>query len=216
MSQDREDDDLPRYPAEYYEYQLVGIVVHQGSADSGHYYSFVKERVPLEESREAAWFEFNDTNVIPFSTDRIPYECFGGEEEVMVYDRDRGITKKAMRPKINNAYILVYERKDIDLNEWSTFAFPSLFFSLENSFLMNEYVSQASSCGRRRRGRRGSGSSRRSCWRRRRRTRIPATPTASRSRSRPARRATTRRASEARRRRTPAATTRRTPAPSPS
>lgn len=42
MSQDREEDDLPRYPPEYYEYALVGIVVHQGSADSGHYYSFVK------------------------------------------------------------------------------------------------------------------------------------------------------------------------------
>ncbi len=148
MSQDRDDDDVPRYPPEYYEYQLVGIVVHQGSADSGHYYSFIKvhitcaelkkakacgcswltlapilttqERVPLEESREAAWFEFNDTNVIPFSADRIPYECFGGEEEVMVYDREKGTAKKAMRPKINNAYILVYERKDVDLNDWGT------------------------------------------------------------------------------------------------
>ncbi|ELR15597.1 ubiquitin domain containing protein [Acanthamoeba castellanii str. Neff] len=119
MSQDRDDDDVPRYPPEYYEYQLVGIVVHQGSADSGHYYSFIKERVPLEESREAAWFEFNDTNVIPFSADRIPYECFGGEEEVMVYDREKGTAKKAMRPKINNAYILVYERKDVDLNDWA-------------------------------------------------------------------------------------------------
>jgi ubiquitin carboxyl-terminal hydrolase 34 len=45
MSQDRDDDDVPRYPPEYYEYQLVGIVVHQGSADSGHYYSFIKVHI---------------------------------------------------------------------------------------------------------------------------------------------------------------------------
>jgi hypothetical protein len=31
-------------PKEYYEYQLVGVVVHVGTADSGHYYSFIRER----------------------------------------------------------------------------------------------------------------------------------------------------------------------------
>jgi len=28
----------------YYEYELVGVLVHSGSADAGHYYSFIKER----------------------------------------------------------------------------------------------------------------------------------------------------------------------------
>ena len=28
----------------YYEYQLVGVLVHSGSADAGHYYSFIKDR----------------------------------------------------------------------------------------------------------------------------------------------------------------------------
>jgi ubiquitin C-terminal hydrolase len=27
-----------------WEYQLVGVLVHSGSADAGHYYSFIKER----------------------------------------------------------------------------------------------------------------------------------------------------------------------------
>jgi len=30
---------------EYYEYQLSGVLVHTGSADRGHYYSFVRERL---------------------------------------------------------------------------------------------------------------------------------------------------------------------------
>ena len=28
----------------YYEYELVGVVVHSGMAEAGHYYSFIKER----------------------------------------------------------------------------------------------------------------------------------------------------------------------------
>lgn len=28
----------------YYEFELVGVLVHSGSADAGHYYSFIKER----------------------------------------------------------------------------------------------------------------------------------------------------------------------------
>lgn len=30
----------------YYQYELVGVLVHSGHADSGHYYSFIKERHP--------------------------------------------------------------------------------------------------------------------------------------------------------------------------
>jgi len=30
------------HSAEYYRYELAGILVHSGTADSGHYYSFVK------------------------------------------------------------------------------------------------------------------------------------------------------------------------------
>lgn len=36
-------------------YQLTGVIVHTGVADSGHYVSYVW--------REGKWFEFNDSNV---------------------------------------------------------------------------------------------------------------------------------------------------------
>ncbi len=29
-------------PPSYYQYKLVGILVHRGTSDSGHYYSFIK------------------------------------------------------------------------------------------------------------------------------------------------------------------------------
>ena len=32
-----------KQPRAYYQYELVGVVVHSGTADSGHYYSYIKE-----------------------------------------------------------------------------------------------------------------------------------------------------------------------------
>ena len=35
--------DLPEYPDEYYEYELKGVIVHSGTADSGHYISLIRD-----------------------------------------------------------------------------------------------------------------------------------------------------------------------------
>ena len=64
------------------QYELRGIVAHTGTADSGHYYSFIKEREPR--AGDAQWFEFNDRIVTQFSADKIPEECFGGTYSVEV------------------------------------------------------------------------------------------------------------------------------------
>lgn len=32
------------YPDAYYHYKLAGVLVHTGTADSGHYYSYIKQR----------------------------------------------------------------------------------------------------------------------------------------------------------------------------
>lgn len=58
-----------KYPKEYYEYRLTGIVIHTGTADSGHYYSFIKDR---EQSETEKWYEMNDHIVREFDTADIP------------------------------------------------------------------------------------------------------------------------------------------------
>jgi ubiquitin C-terminal hydrolase len=99
----------------YYEYELVGVVVHQGSVDCGHYYSFIKERIPLQ-GTEPRWFEFNDTTISPFDPNKIAEECFGGEEEIKLPPSDgKGPPEKRIRVRTNNAYILVYQRKTQDV-----------------------------------------------------------------------------------------------------
>lgn len=61
-------------PDSYYDYTLQGVVIHIGHADSGHYFSYIKER-----KDEGKWFEFNDTIVRPFDIKKLAEEAFGGE-----------------------------------------------------------------------------------------------------------------------------------------
>lgn len=92
-----------KYPKEYYEYQLSGIVVHSGTADSGHYYSFIKDR---ENPQSGKWYEMNDAMVRDFDPKEIPAECFGGEDTFTGYNM---MQMKSVRYR--NAYLLFYERK---------------------------------------------------------------------------------------------------------
>ena len=98
----------PLHPPEYYEYELAGILVHAGTADSGHYYSFVKEREPL--SGMLQWIYFNDTLVEPFNTDEIPKAAFGGYDTVQQLDSVQGKYVTRTHLRVNNAYMLFYDR----------------------------------------------------------------------------------------------------------
>eukprot|EP00127_Corallochytrium_limacisporum_P000956 Clim_evm40s33 gene=Clim_evmTU40s33 len=84
-----------------FEYQLKGVVVHQGNIDAGHYFSVLCDRETGE------WFEYNDEDVLPFDTSMIPELCFGGQ---MMDENGEQF------PKNFSAYLLVYDRKDIEDN----------------------------------------------------------------------------------------------------
>lgn len=66
---------------ENYEYDLVGVTVHTGTADGGHYYSFIKERHSGGTTNDR-WYLFNDAEVKIFDPSQIAAECFGGEMTV--------------------------------------------------------------------------------------------------------------------------------------
>lgn len=91
---------------EHYQYDLIGVTVHTGTADGGHYYSFIRDRTSPNKDK---WFLFNDAEVKPFDPNQIAAECFGGEMTSKTYD---SVTDKFMDfsfEKTNSAYMLFYE-----------------------------------------------------------------------------------------------------------
>lgn len=67
----KETDEIYFRHSSYYEYHLVGVIIHSGSADSGHYYSYINDVRsgseneadfnPKDESHMSNWLEFNST-----------------------------------------------------------------------------------------------------------------------------------------------------------
>ena len=117
---------------EYYDYYLKGIIVHVGSADSGHYYSYINTNRDgkgnisdflKETDEEENWLEFNDSLISKFDIKNMENECFGGVEEnnningnfssinsdnfYYVNNNNNNFSNE----KNKNAYMLIYERK---------------------------------------------------------------------------------------------------------
>ena len=77
-------------PEDCFEYKLVGVTVHSGSADSGHYWAYINVKRGLEEPDEndpewaatenEPWMEFNDSRVSEYKFSRIKDDCFGGKQ----------------------------------------------------------------------------------------------------------------------------------------
>ncbi|KAI0988821.1 hypothetical protein GJ496_007006 [Pomphorhynchus laevis] len=100
-------------------YALVGVTIHAGNSDVGHYYSFIRERT-LGRSNdddkvaggEARWLWFNDSDVKQFDPRRVPSECFGGDLWSFQYDHSENRVVDCSMEKVNSAYMLFYERLD--------------------------------------------------------------------------------------------------------
>ncbi|XP_065183511.1 ubiquitin carboxyl-terminal hydrolase 24-like [Sycon ciliatum] len=133
--QDEATEAAPAHSAKLTEqwFELVGVVVHSGQANSGHYYSFIKERQPRTsadataedlvcppEERDGApapspgkWFKFNDTVVeeCNMTDESLEQECFGGSYKVKNYD---GVAYSENRHRYWNGYMLFYEAMNPD------------------------------------------------------------------------------------------------------
>lgn len=83
-------------------FELVGILVHSGTTESGHYYSYIRER-PAPRCQHPTWIEFNDADVSRFDPMHIPDQCFGGPTDASPFSPVRFA-------KAWNAYMLFYQR----------------------------------------------------------------------------------------------------------
>eukprot|EP01128_Nolandella_sp_AFSM9_P004747 TRINITY_DN218_c0_g1_i1.p1 TRINITY_DN218_c0_g1~~TRINITY_DN218_c0_g1_i1.p1 ORF type:complete len:2392 (+),score=371.06 TRINITY_DN218_c0_g1_i1:718-7176(+) len=91
--------DRRHLPARYCHYQLAGVVVHSGTIDAGHYYSFIKDRAHPD-----VWYRFDDKTVSPFDPADLAAETFGGTQDWRQYN-EREIWKN------RNVYMLFYDQE---------------------------------------------------------------------------------------------------------
>ena len=82
---------------------MKGVLVHRGTAASGHYYSFICDR------QSQQWYRFDDRNVTPFDAAHMESECFGG-----VSDKTDSTDPWAVHDDTDidhSAFLLFYERR---------------------------------------------------------------------------------------------------------
>eukprot|EP00946_MAST-07B_sp_MAST-7B-sp1_P001451 g1451.t1 len=83
-------------------YKLSGVVVHQGAAGGGHYWS-------LARSEDGTWVKFDDITVTSFSEANFGEETYGGSYEMQTRNQLGELTTKSV-DRIKSAYILYYTR----------------------------------------------------------------------------------------------------------
>ena len=83
--------------SENFEYFLIGVLVHSGTAQYGHYFSLINTK-----NEKNKWVKFNDKTVIDYNANNLEIDTFGGEKiEAEEYYEDFG----------ESAYMLIYEKK---------------------------------------------------------------------------------------------------------
>src|ERR1700733_2957058 len=96
----------PNQPIDPDIFELVGVLVHSGTAESGHYYSFIRER-PSNNDREN-WIEFNDDSVTPWDPSNMEGSCYGGVDYRGPVDGGNLQYDKSF-----SAYMLFYQRSSV-------------------------------------------------------------------------------------------------------
>ena len=79
-------------PIEYFDYDLQGILIHSGTAQFGHYYSFISKE---GNDNPDDWIKFNDSSVTKVKYDNISWDAFGNNS-----DHQYG----------SSAYMLIYKK----------------------------------------------------------------------------------------------------------
>lgn len=106
-----------------FDYELQGILVHMGTTQGGHYYSFIRtpdspsaaadqEGALSGDAADAKWFRFDDDEVTLFNPEHIPIQCFGGPLETTAnathYAAMSGMEENK---RTSNALMLFYTKR---------------------------------------------------------------------------------------------------------
>jgi ubiquitin carboxyl-terminal hydrolase 34 len=101
-----------------WEYKLVGVNVHSGSANAGHYWSYIntvrgkdeRDDNTWVETEKDQWMEFNDSTVRDYKFDNLFGECFGDKQSAQPQVSAWGYEMNTSTYG-KSAYMLIYERR---------------------------------------------------------------------------------------------------------
>lgn len=118
------DPDLHKYAEnedKNFEYRLTGVIIHQGIADAGHYYSLICSDSRLREQKEQEWqttenmkwTEFNDTSIRDFNF-RMNFEdeCYGKNSKDVYGPSSSEFEPWGSGGSSKSAYVLIYEKRE--------------------------------------------------------------------------------------------------------
>lgn len=113
------------------DYELVGVIVHSGTAEGGHYISLIKERDKLSQNIDK-WYKFDDTFVSEFNLADMQKLCFGGQKA----NQNENATDIMGLDVDTSAYLLVYKK----LNTQYSKEITALLEQDPRSYVPQEYL----------------------------------------------------------------------------
>ena len=118
-SADKAEDFEEAIQEDCFEYKLVGVNVHSGSANAGHYWSYINTARGFEgkedndpkwpETENEPWMEFNDSTVKDFKFENLKDECYGDKPGIKTYNTMSAWSLGTKYGK--SGYMLFYERR---------------------------------------------------------------------------------------------------------
>lgn len=112
--------DQPERDESYYNYKLRGVLVHMGTAESGHYYSICSVRdvdtglaSNISKCKNDEWYRCNDSTVTKFDPSTLAEATFGGAStnSTASFHHKRSFSSSE---KNYSAYLLIYDRIKIE------------------------------------------------------------------------------------------------------
>ena len=88
-------------------YHLYGIVIHSGTINSGHYWSYIKHS-----SVNNVWVEYNDCLITERSQSEVEFVARGTANSRFKFKNDKELIKQQFLNK-TSAYLLFYYNEDI-------------------------------------------------------------------------------------------------------
>eukprot|EP00828_Plagiopyla_frontata_P012320 TRINITY_DN17024_c0_g1_i1.p1 TRINITY_DN17024_c0_g1~~TRINITY_DN17024_c0_g1_i1.p1 ORF type:complete len:671 (-),score=112.39 TRINITY_DN17024_c0_g1_i1:141-2153(-) len=109
-------------------YKLVGLLIHEGSADSGHYYSYIFDH------NQQLWRKYNDSNVQFEKEEKVMKMAYGGMGHASAYYLIYFSEQQLVAPKIEKLQL------DQSMVKQQLGIAGEQFINLEDSQLMRAYT----------------------------------------------------------------------------